>query len=225
MRSPALLLSAAALIAAASGSIAAEDLRSGPAVGQELPGSFQVLAVTGPFAGHFHSPVCEFGLDPAILVFFREVPEAGKPLAKLLKGLDGLVGARSDASLRAAGLLLNDGGYKDALERKVDDKLKVTALPLTKAIIAKDELAAQLGSLAQEAKTEHLELGLERAEGPKGYQINKDADVTVLAYQGLKVTLNRAFGKDQLTAEEADKVVKAIEATLPKAPRRPARRR
>ena len=55
-------------------------------------------------------------------------------------------------------------------------------------------------------------LAIDNIAGPKGYDIAKDAEVTVLLYTGRKVVANHAFRKGELNA----KGVEAVVADLPK---------
>src|SRR2546426_1022374 len=72
--------------AARSGAFQAEaKLKSGPQQGQALPGPFHFLNVNGAHAGNPHCLVCEYGLEPVVMVFTREVPDKLKPLGDLLK--------------------------------------------------------------------------------------------------------------------------------------------
>src|SRR5262245_43382713 len=69
------------LLGAASG----EPLKSGPRVGDELPGTFHPMNVTGPEAGKKTCIFCEYGADPVVMVFARET---SAPLTRLVKRLD-----------------------------------------------------------------------------------------------------------------------------------------
>jgi hypothetical protein len=203
------------------------ELKSGPQPGDEVPGPFQVLQVTGnkDRVGKFVCPVCEHGFGPAVLVFFREPGEANGPIASLFQKLDGFIESHPDLRLGVFGISLNDGGYQEALVGKIEDS-KVAELALTKAILAKDEKARQLSALAEAAKLQHAVLALSTAEGPKEYKINKDADVTILFYTKHQIQGSYAFGKDGFTAQEADKIAqdveKALEGSLKRAKRKKA---
>jgi hypothetical protein len=214
-----LSFSAIAVFAIFTGSAlrSAEGIQSGPQAGKPLPGPFDVLNATGAAAGRFHCPVCDHGLRPTVLVFFKDLKGNDDPVIGLLKGLEGLIEAQPRTSLGAVGVLMNDGGYKELLqtEVKVDEKSKVADLPLTKAILFKDEKLTQLAGAAKEAKFNHVSLALDGPGGPKEYQINPEADVTVILYAKFTVLGNWAFGKD-FTAEQANKVLGEIKAKLPK---------
>ena len=57
-------------------------------------------------------------------------------------------------------------------------------------------------------------IALEGPAGPKGYNIAKDANVTLLLYVGRKVKVNFAFEKGKLTAAEIEKVMKELPKIL-----------
>ena len=68
---PVVVVACAALVQAG------EALKSGPPVGQFLPGSFQPFNLNGKTAkNRYHCLVCEFGLRPTVMVFAREHPAA-----------------------------------------------------------------------------------------------------------------------------------------------------
>jgi hypothetical protein len=214
MKSVALNLAVGCLIFWSAVSLAQEDFRSGPQPGEMVPGPAQALNVAGPWTGRFHCPVCENGLNAQVLVFARQIEGTDKPVTMLLQGLDPLVDRNLDVHLGVAAIVLYDGGYKELLQNKIDGQARVTELPLTRAITSKEETAARLAALAKEAKLNHVEISLGPANGPAGYQINPDADVTVLAYFKDKVILNRAFKKDELTPTKVPEVVNAVGAVL-----------
>lgn len=199
--------------------------RSGPQPGQRLPSPIQMLEVVGPFTGRFHCPVCENGLDPGVLVFLRETPDKDSPAERLLAGLDELMVQRRDLSPAAAAVVLDDGGYREALEAKVDESVKAADAPLTRATAARSALAGRLATLAKDLKLQSVELGLMPPAGPPGYDINKDADVTIVAYHKDVVLLTRAYRKGELTAEEVPQVLTDVRDALARIAAAEAQRR
>lgn len=213
------------LTALAPAGLAQTDFHSGPQPGQRLPSPVQMLAVVGPFAGRFHCPVCENGLDPGILVFLREPPAADSPAAKLLAGVGELIAQRRDLSPAAAAVVLNDGGYRDRLQAKVDESVKAADAPLAQAIAFKNAMTAQLTALAKDLKLQLVEIGLTGPAGPPGYDLNKDADVTLIAYHKDTVVLSRAYRKGELTAEEVSQVLADLRDALARIAAAEAQRR
>jgi hypothetical protein len=64
----------------------------------------------------------------------------------------------------------------------------------------------KLKELAKKEKLDHTVLTLDNPAGPKGYNIAKDADVTVLLYINKKVKTNYAFKKGELKDSDVSKI-------------------
>jgi hypothetical protein len=75
------------LIAVAQ-SVAAEPLKSGPQVGDKVPGAFEPFNLTGTNAGEECCLYCKFGNDPSVMVFARETSDALNSLTKKLDDLN-----------------------------------------------------------------------------------------------------------------------------------------
>jgi hypothetical protein len=65
----------------------------------------------------------------------------------------------------------------------------------------------KLKELAKKEKIDHSVLTLDNPAGPKGYNIAKDADVTVLLYVHKKVKTNYAFKKGELKDGDVSKII------------------
>lgn len=82
--------------------------------------------------------------------------------------------------------------------------------------LASDDDAKKMEtSLAEYAKKENLNsvvLAIDNVAGPQGYNIDKDAEVTVVLYNKRTVKANYAFRKGELN----EKAVKAIINDIPK---------
>jgi hypothetical protein len=105
--------------------------------------------------------------------------EASPAIAKLLKQLDDA--AMSNASIKM-------GAY---------------------AIFCSDTkgLDKQLVKLADDQKLQKFVLAIDKAAGPDGYEISKDADVTVLLYKEAVVKANHSFRKGELNDAAIAKIV------------------
>src|SRR5438034_7657242 len=76
--------------------------------GAKIPGAFQTLSVTLPptmlkpipQAGRFHCPVCEYRLNPAVLIFGRQ-PDSAEALKGLLQKLDAVIGKHPELQVGA----------------------------------------------------------------------------------------------------------------------------
>ncbi len=192
--------------------------------GAKIPGAFQTLSVTLPptmlkpipQAGRFHCPVCEYRLNPAVLIFARQPDspdDAGKSasLTGLLKKLDAVIAKHPDLQVGACAMF-NDGGYMKQLLADLDEATGSPSAPVkeaefTKAIEFKEAAEAKLKDYAKAANFQHVALGLGL---PEAYPIPANNDVRVLFYFKHEVVFDEAFPRDKLTDAAIDKMVKAI---------------
>jgi hypothetical protein len=188
--------------------------------GDKIPGAFQTLSVTLPpttlkpipQSGRYHCPVCEFGLNPGVLVFAKQ-PDSAE-VTGLLKKLDAVIGKHPDA-LAGASSIFGDGGYLKQLLTDLDDTTGVSTpvkdVDFTKAIEFREKAEARLKELAKSADFKHvgLSLGL-----PESYAIPANSDVRVLFYYKHEVIFDEAFARDKLTDAAIDKIVKTIDEKL-----------
>ena len=163
---------------------AAEGLKSGPQVGQKVPGPFHPLNINGEAAGQKFCLYCKNGDNPVAMVFAREVNE---PVTKLIKKLDACTGKHSDASMGSFVVFLSDS----------------------------EGLAKELKEVAEKQELKHTILSIDNAAGPKAYNVDKDADITVVLYTAHEVKANYAFKKGQLKDKEMDKIVADVSKILP----------
>jgi hypothetical protein len=78
-----------------------------------------------------------------------------------------------------------------------------------------ENLKKQLKDLAQKEKIEKTVLTIDNPAGPPGYNIAKDADVTVVLYAKKNVKINYAFKKGELKNTDVDKIVADVAKILP----------
>lgn len=126
------------------------------------------------------------GGNPVAMIFAREVSDS---LTSLVKKLDAETAKNSKAKMGSFVIFLND-------EEALPTKLKSLA---DKENITKTVLAVDNGS----------------PTGPKGYNIAKEADVTVVLYNKRKVEANYAFKKGELNTAAIDKIVADVPKILP----------
>ena len=95
---------AAALILVA-GVSAGEAVKSGPQVGENVPGPFHPLNINGAAAGQKNCLYCQNGTNPVAMVFARtNSPE----LTALIKKLDACTAKNSEARMGSFVVYLND---------------------------------------------------------------------------------------------------------------------
>jgi hypothetical protein len=85
--------------------VAGDSLKSGPQTGDEIPGPFHPLNLTGAKAGEKNCLVCQNGGNPVAMIFAREVSE---PLAVLVKKIDAATGEHKDAKMGSFVVFLTD---------------------------------------------------------------------------------------------------------------------
>jgi hypothetical protein len=120
---------ALALFAFVGVAVAAENLQSGPQVGQAVPGPFHPLNVTGEKAGEKHCLFCSNGQNPVAMIFAREVSE---PLTTLVKKIDAATAKNSGCSMGSFVVFLSDDeGLQNKLkEMAQSNNIKNTVLSI-----------------------------------------------------------------------------------------------
>ena len=77
-----------------------------------------------------------------------------------------------------------------------------------------DETEKKVKAFAEKNGVKEVVLALDNPAGPKGYNIARDANVTVLLYVERKVKANFSFEKGKMTAADVDKVMKELPKIL-----------
>jgi len=92
-----------------------------------------------------------------------------------------------------------------SLVKKIDAESKINSF----IVYLSDDEKFQNGlkGFAEKNKIEHTILSIDNPAGPKGYNIAKEADVTVLLYKGKKVEANHAFRKGELNSGAIERVI------------------
>lgn len=180
---------------------------SGPST---VPGSFQSWMVTGKHQGRFHSPVCEFGLHPMVLIFARDPIETDKAFGDLLKKLDQSIVKHPGLDSGASAILLTNWGFRAAVEAGGDEFGKKLAL----ASMAKDELEEKLRRLKKDKELDRVTLGLVNEEKVQDYKLDDKAVVTVLLCNEQAILSRHDLPKEKLTEPEAGKIANEFEKLL-----------
>lgn len=119
------------------------------------------------------------------MIFAREISD---PLTSLVKKIDEATAANSACKMGSFVVFL---GEEDALKPKLKE-------------------------LAEKNKIDKTVLTIvEKADGPPGYDIAKDADVTVVLYVKRNVKSNFAFKKGGLDAKAVEAIVADLKKILP----------
>jgi len=184
-------------------------LKSGPQPGAVLPGPFDALNINGKTAeGRQHCLVCQNALNPAVLVFTRE-PAEDKALTDLMKRIDDAIGKHGDHKLGGFVVFLSPYARSSVT---AEDDTRTDATDLLDEATKRDELVARLKIRAEPLK--HVILAAYPSKGPKGYNINTDAEVTVIFYNRLKVVANWAFAEGKLSEADINAIAKKVDETL-----------
>jgi len=177
------------------------ELKSGPQVGESVPGGFAVKCSNGLHAGKNCCPVLTVGYGLVALIFAREIDD---DLTGLVKKLD----SQLDEATRN-------------LQRQRSDKFGVFVILLT------DDADAQkkLGEVAAREGLKHVVLSAYQklrsqpsaTAGPVRYKVAKEADVTVAVYREEDVvTANFALQKGGLTGKKVEAIQAAVARVLPR---------
>jgi hypothetical protein len=113
--------------------------------------------------------------------------EVSQPLTHLIKRLDAVTAKHSKAGLHSCAILLN----------------------------SEASVANQLKQLADKEKVGHTILRTYKPEGPKGYNLARDADITVVLYSDRLVKANHTFRKGGLKDKDIDAIVADVVKHLP----------
>jgi hypothetical protein len=105
--------------------VAAEPLKSGPQVGDKVPGPFEPLNINGSKAGQKNCLFCSNGSNPVAMIFARETSE---PLTKLIKKLDAETVKNGECKMGSFVVFLNDD---ESMEKKLKDIVKTADLKQT----------------------------------------------------------------------------------------------
>lgn len=157
------------LLMLAAGFALAGELKSGPQVGATLPGAFEPLNINGADAGDEACLFCKYGNAPVVMIFAAK-PTPG--LAKLVAEVEKAADAANKTGEVGGCVVVTD-----------------TAAPTKTA----------LGKLADDAKLKHVVLAVIDPAKVKGYELNPDAEATVLLYSKKVVRVNRSFKPGELT--------------------------
>jgi len=170
----------AAVVVALGSVVFAADFKSGPQSGEKVPGPFHPLNINGDSAGKKACLYCQAGDDPTIAIFARN---ANDPvLQKLISEVDQATVKYAKAELNSFVVFCSD-----------DNKLE-----------------AKLKDMAESSKLKKLVLAIDSDSGPEKYNINKNAEVTILLYKERIVTANYTFEKGKLAEKDVEKVLADI---------------
>jgi hypothetical protein len=171
-------IAAVALVLFASSAFA-EDVKSGPQVGEKVPGPFHPLNINGEMAGKKHCLFCQNGQNPVAMIFARSADEN---TINLIKKVEEATSKNSNAKMGSFVVFLSD-------DKDLEGKLK---------------------EVAEKTGLKNCVLSIDNPAGPKGYNVNEKADVTVVLYSERNVKANHSFGKGELNSKAIDAVISDV---------------
>ena len=77
-----------------------------------------------------------------------------------------------------------------------------------------DEMEKKVKGFGEKLGLKEIVLALDKTEGPKGYGIAKEAQVTIMLYVDRKVKANFVYEKGKLTAADVEKILKELPKIL-----------
>jgi hypothetical protein len=112
--------------------LAGENLKSGPQVGEKVPGPFEPLNLTGDKAGEKACLFCKNGSHPVAMIFARDISE---PLTGLIKKIDAATAQNEAKKMGSFVVFLNDDDSAAARIKDLAQKSSIehTVLSLDKA--------------------------------------------------------------------------------------------
>src|SRR5262249_49547215 len=162
-----------------------EKTKSGPQVGDQLPGLVYALVCVDAqtnLVGTKCDLVFErYGPKPGVLVFARAFDDQ---VAWLTKSLD------------------DELAKNKAVKSKVKEGHAVVVL-----LSDDDALEGKLKEFGDKHNIKQVTVGIDQSAGPPKWKLSREADVTIILYERLKVTRNYALKRGELKGETIDTIV------------------
>jgi hypothetical protein len=162
--------------------------------GDNLPGTFLPYNVTGPYKDRFHCLVCDYGLEPVVLLIARNADNT-PAVNELLKRLDERIDKNPAVRLHAFVVFLSED-LPEVLTN--DDK--------------REELAKRLEDRANGLQLKHVVLCLDSAKDLQNYAPG-DAALTAVLYANYRVEAVHRLIKPDAVAE-LDRILADVGAKL-----------
>ena len=186
-----------------------EKIQSGPKTGAFIPKPFECFNINGPAKGRPHCLVCRFALSPAVLIFAKE-PVEGKDEAftDLLDKLEKTATDFEDRNFSVGVVILSKSAFDST-----NNANKEKAEEIIEEAVNREKLVEQLTKRSEKFK--HVIVGYYPLEGPKGYELNPKAEMTILFYERMKIIENYAFAPGALQDKDVERIVKGVREALP----------
>jgi hypothetical protein len=186
-----------------------EKVASAPKKGDFIPAPFQCFNINGPAKGRPHCLICKFALTPSVLVFAKEPAEDKDAVfTELLEKLEKLAVELEVRSL-SVGVVILSPDARDSTNNASEEK----AEEIIKEAVNREKLVERLTKRADKFK--HVTLAIFPPEGPKKYNLNPKADMTVLFYERLKITEAYTYAPGALESKHVDMMIDRVREVLP----------
>ncbi len=204
------------LVLGLGAAVAQDALKSGPPAGAVLPGSFDALVINGKVAeGRQHCLICQNALNPAVLVFARERSDkTEKAFTEFLANLDKLVQKHESDALGGFAVFLSPDARSSVTADAAERDATGTETLLEEAT-KRLALVARLTKRAEPLK--NVVVAAYPTAGPKAYNINPKAELTVIFFSKVKVIANWAFEEGKLTENDVGAILKKVDKTMQEA--------
>jgi hypothetical protein len=176
-------------------------------VGNNLPGPFHPYNVTGPHKQHFHCLVSEHGLEPMVMIFYKNV-DFSNPLPDFLKRLDEAIDNNPNTRLGAFVVFLPDD-LPDVLGS--NEKNQETN---SKNDDARLELEKKIEQAGADMKLKHVVLCLDTKSDVAKYRLSEENLLTVVLYKRLKTVAVHALSKSDFTDAAIAKIMADVAEKL-----------
>jgi hypothetical protein len=169
-------------------------------VGNDLPGSFHPYNVTGPNKQRFHCLISEHGLEPMVMIFYKNV-DFSNSLPNLLKRLDAAIEKNPNSRLGAFVVFLPDDlpDVVGSSEKGADTNNKNDDARL--------ELEKKLEQAGADMKLKHVVLCLDNKSDVAKYALSEENLITAVLYTQLKTVAVHALPKSDFTESAVEKIM------------------
>jgi hypothetical protein len=207
-----------------------QDVKSGPPIDKALPGSFPPLNINGEFKDRHHCLVCQFRINPVVMMFVRQTGDSADPEVKsLIEAMDKMCKEHyADFGLSSFVVFLTPGARSSVTQEVKSKDVKDTT------VISEAQLREKLVvALRKDAASSNKVIWSifpadgkirnpyrfnkddpEEIELTEAYKLSENAEVTVILYYRHNVMYTYAFGKEKLSAAGVEQVRQGVEKML-----------
>jgi hypothetical protein len=185
-----------------------KEVKQPLAVGKDLPGAFHPFNVNGPRRGKYHCLVSDWGLNPAVLIFTRDL-EFSDELKNLLRKLDNTIKKNPNVRLGIFVVFLPDKINNVVTDDDVRDQEAAKIRELATQLMLQDPEEKD----AKDAKPPMIDKVILAVAGKNDldrYALDDTAVYTVVLHHKYKVLFAEGMEKEKLTKEKTDAIIAAI---------------